>query len=200
MFLFNSLFRPVESKFVSSETSLIRSRRSSRRRALLAAFASFSLLLSAPTALAVAVGDAAPGCALSPLGESQNLDLSEYKGKVVYVDFWASWCGPCAKSFPFLNEMNQQFKDRGLQIVGVNLDENADDAKAFLAKYPAGFTVAADAGNQCARDFDVKAMPSSYIIDRQGVVHHVHLGFRPGEAREVRMLVEKLLGDKVAGL
>jgi thiol-disulfide isomerase/thioredoxin len=149
---------------------------------------------------AVEVGAFIPKCAVLGIGENQSLDLNQYKGKVLYVDFWASWCGPCAKSFPFLNEMHEQFKDQGLQIVGVNLDENADDAKAFLAKYPASFTVAADVSKQCAKDFAVKAMPSSYLIDRNGVVQHVHLGFRPGEAQELRTLVEKLLSEKAAGL
>jgi thiol-disulfide isomerase/thioredoxin len=149
---------------------------------------------------AVEVGQPIPKCAVSGIGENQNLDLNQYKGKVLYVDFWASWCGPCAKSFPFMNEMHQQLKDQGLQIVAVNLDENADDAKAFLAKYPASFTVMVDASKQCAKDFDVKAMPSSYLIDRNGVVQHVHLGFRPGEAQELRTLVEKLLVGKAAGL
>jgi thiol-disulfide isomerase/thioredoxin len=158
------------------------------------------LLLSTQAALAVAVGDAVPGCALSPLGESKTSDLSQYHGKVVYVDFWASWCGPCAQSFPFLNELHGQLKDQGLQIVGVNLDENADEAKAFLAQNPAQFTIAADVSKQCAKDFGVKAMPSSYLIDRNGKIHHVHLGFRPGEAQALRQLVEKLLSDKVAGL
>jgi thiol-disulfide isomerase/thioredoxin len=141
-----------------------------------------------------------PGCALSPLGESKTSDLSQYHGKVVYVDFWASWCGPCAQSFPFLNELHGQFKDQGLQIVGVNLDENVDEAKAFLTQNPAQFTIAADVSKQCAKDFGVKAMPSSYLIDRNGKIHHVHLGFRPGEAQALRELVEKLLGEKVAGL
>ena len=153
-----------------------------------------------PVALAIETGSPMPACMVSPIGESQGSDLSQYKGQVLYVDFWASWCGPCAKSFPFLNEMHEQLKGQGLQIVGVNLDENADDAKAFLAKYPASFTVGADVSKQCAKDFAVKAMPSSYIIDRKGVVHHVHLGFRPGEAQEIRVLVEKLLNEKVAGL
>jgi thiol-disulfide isomerase/thioredoxin len=143
---------------------------------------------------------AMPECALSAIDKNESSALSQYKGKVLYVDFWASWCGPCAKSFPFLNEMHQQLKDKGLQIVGVNLDENLDDAKVFLAKYPAQFTVMADASKQCAKDFDVKAMPSSYIIDRAGKVQHIHLGFRPGEAKEVRMIVEKLLTDKGVGL
>lgn len=158
------------------------------------------LIVANQNAYAVDVGASLPECALEVMDNKQNLSLSQYKGKVLYVDFWASWCGPCAKSFPFLNEMHEQFKDQGLQIVGVNLDENVNDAKAFLAKYPASFTVAADVSKQCAKDFAVKAMPSSYLIDRKGIVHHVHLGFKPGEAQEIRLLVEKLLSEKVAGL
>ena len=206
MFL-NKLFSNLaDSKFFSQQANRDRPRflspfcREFFFRRCLEVFAAGLLLLSTPTALAVAVGDAAPDCALSSFGESQNSDLSQYKGKVLYVDFWASWCGPCAKSFPFLNEMHNQLKDQGLQIVGVNLDENVDDAKAFLAKYPASFIIAADVSKQCAKDFDVKAMPSSYVIDRKGIIHYVHLGFRSGEAKELRVLVEKLLSDKVAGL
>jgi thiol-disulfide isomerase/thioredoxin len=158
------------------------------------------LVVANQNVFAVDSGASLPECTLETMGNKQNLSLSQYKGKVLYVDFWASWCGSCAKSFPFLNEMHEQLKDKGLQIVGVNLDENVDDAKAFLAKYPASFTVAADVSKQCAKYFAVKAMPSSYLIDRKGIVHHVHLGFKPGEAQEIRLLVEKLLSEKVAGL
>jgi thiol-disulfide isomerase/thioredoxin len=169
-------------------------------KAIVRPFLAAVLLLSTQAALAVAVGDTVPDCALSPLGETNTSDFSQYHGKVVYVDFWASWCGPCAQSFPFLNELHGQFKDQGLQIVGVNLDENPSEAKDFLAQNPAQFTIVTDVSKQCAKDFGVKAMPSSYLIDRNGKVHHVHLGFRPGEAQELRRLVEKLLSDKVAGL
>lgn len=151
-------------------------------------------------AYAVNIGANLPECVLEAMDNKQSLNLSQYKGRVLYVDFWASWCGPCVKSFPFLNQMHEQLKGQGLQIVGVNLDENADDAKGFLAKYPASFTVLADTSKQCAKDFDVKAMPSSYIIDRKGLVHHIHLGFRPGEAKELRAVVEKLLNEKASGL
>jgi thiol-disulfide isomerase/thioredoxin len=145
--------------------------------------------------LAVDVGQPVPACTVTMIDGKKNLDLSQYKGKVLYVDFWASWCGPCAKSFPFLNEMHQQFKDKGLQIVGINLDEDMGDAKEFLTKYPPDFTVTADVSKQCAKDFDVKAMPSSYIIDRKGGVQNIHLGFRAGEAENIRLQVEKLLNE-----
>ena len=146
--------------------------------------------------MAVEVKNTMPACKLSSLGEAKTEDLQQYKGQVVYVDFWASWCVPCAHSFPFLNELHHEFKDKGLQIVGINMDENAGDAKAFLAKTPAQLTIVADTSTQCAKDFDVKAMPSSYLIDRKGVVHHVHQGFRSEDIKELRALVEHLLAAK----
>lgn len=162
-----------------------------------------ALALLSPQLTAIEQGGAVPECALSSLAEASgkgaNSMLSQYKGDVLYVDFWASWCGPCAKSFPFLNDLYQQLKGQGLHIVAVNLDENLEDAKAFLAKYPANFQVMADVSKQCAKDFDVKAMPSSYIIDRKGVVHHVQLGFKPGEAQDLQQMVEKLLREKPPG-
>ena len=140
-------------------------------------------------------GNPAPECTLSTFDAQQAVNIQGFQGQVLYVDFWASWCGPCAKSFPFLNKMHHELKDKGLQIVGVNLDENLEDAKGFLAKYPADFTVVTDPGEQCAKRFDVKAMPSSYLIDRKGIVRHVHLGFRSGESEDLRLLIEQLLAE-----
>jgi thiol-disulfide isomerase/thioredoxin len=148
------------------------------------------------TVIAAETGSKAPDCTLMSIGNAQHYNLQQFHGKVLYVDFWASWCGPCAKSFPFLNELDRDLKDNGLQVIGVNLDQAPEDAKTFLAKYPANFTVVADANEKCARNFDVKAMPSSYLVDRNGVIRHVHLGFRPGEAKELRVLAEQLLAEK----
>ncbi len=148
------------------------------------------------TILAAGIGSKAPDCALISINDSQRYDLQQFHGKVLYVDFWASWCPPCAKSFPFLNELDRDLKASGLQIIGINLDQTPEDAKTFLAKYPANFTVAADTNEKCAKDFDVKAMPSSYLVDRKGVIRHVHLGFRSGEAKELRLLAEQLLAEK----
>ena len=94
-----------------------------------------------------------------------------------------------------MNDMERDLRDQGLQVIAINLDEVPEDADAFLAKNPAKFIVADDANEQCARSFDVKAMPSSYLIDRNGVIRHVHLGFRQGEGKELRDLAEHLLAE-----
>jgi len=157
----------------------------------------FILLASAPiqTLNAIESGNTVPDCSLPAIGDNSTYGIKQFLGKVVYVDFWASWCGPCAKSFPFLNQMHNELKDKGLQIIGVNLDENSEDAKAFLGNYPVSFPVVADTDEQCAKKFEVTAMPSSYVVDRKGIVRHVQLGFRPGEAEDVRKLVAQLLAE-----
>jgi thiol-disulfide isomerase/thioredoxin len=152
-------------------------------------------LVPLQSVFAANVGDSLPKCALSSIDGARPIDLSAYKGKVLYLDFWASWCGPCAKSFPFMNQLQEEFGGKGLTLVGVNLDENSDDANAFLSQHPANFTIAADKGEECARQFDVKAMPSSYLIGPDGVIHHVHLGFRADAGKELRESVEKLLAE-----
>lgn len=147
---------------------------------------------------AIEAGAPAPACALPVLKSDDVVGLESFKGKVVYLDFWASWCGPCAKSFPFMNALHQELSAKGLAVVAVNLDENPEDARAFLQTHPAGFTLAADTDEQCARQFDVKAMPSSYLIDRAGVIREVALGFRDGEAETLRKTVDTLLSELTA--
>jgi thiol-disulfide isomerase/thioredoxin len=155
-------------------------------------------MITTTSIMAAEIGSAMPECALTSLADKQPFNLQQFKGKVIYVDFWASWCGPCAKSFPFMNELSLDFKDKGLQVIGVNLDEVSADAQSFLARYPANFVITADTGEQCAKSFGVQAMPSTYLVDRNGTVRHVHLGFRAGEAEELRTLVEQLLAETPA--
>lgn len=136
-----------------------------------------------------------PNCTLSSLDVAEHYDLQQFKGKVVYVDFWASWCGPCLESFPYMNTLDRDLKEKGLQVLAINLDENPDDAKAFVSHTPPEFLIAADNNGACAREFGVKAMPSTFLVDRKGAIREVHYGFRPGESKEFRIKVEKLLAE-----
>ena len=111
-------------------------------------------------------------------GGAAPVDLSAYKGKVVYLDFWASWCVPCRQSFPWMNEMHREYGKDGLVILAVNLDQVHDDAETFLQKYPAEFTVRFDPAGQLAQQFKVRGMPTSALLGRDGKVLMVHEGFR----------------------
>ena len=115
-------------------------------------FLTAALLTSNVTA--ATVGEQAPHCALTSLN-NVPAHFHEYAGKVLYVDFWASWCSSCLQSFPFLNQLAHEFGDQGLHIVGVNLDEQIDDAHAFLAHHPSKFTITNRGGEQCAKSFNV---------------------------------------------
>ncbi len=151
---------------------------------LATALAACSLALPA---WALDAGSTAPEMTLP--GLKDIVSLSQYKGKVVYLDFWASWCGPCKQSFPFMNQMQAKYGAQGLQVVAVNLDANRADADAFLAEVPAQFTVAMDAKGETARRFEVKAMPSSVLVGRDGKVLVVHKGFRADDKQELEQRI-----------
>lgn len=106
------------------------------------------------------------------------LDLESHEGKVVIVDFWASWCVPCRRSFPWLNTMHRKYADQGLVIIGVNLDEHRSAAVEFLEEYRPDFSIYYDETKDLAREFGVVAMPSSYLIGRNGEIREKHFGFK----------------------
>lgn len=154
-------------------------------------------LLAAPGfSHATQVGDLSPACQIKTFKDNAPLDLGKLQGKVLYLDFWASWCGPCAQSMPFLNELHQQLGDKGFEVVGVNLDENRADAENFLVKHPVAFTVATDPEGDCPQQFGVEAMPSSYLIDRHGKIRHVLLGFHAADGVDIRAKLQALLAEQ----
>ena len=124
---------------------------------------------------------------------AEPFDLASYRGNVVVLDFWASWCVPCRRSFPWMNAMQEKYRDRGLVIVGVNLD--ADDAARFLERYPAQFEITYDPDGDLARQFDVIAMPSSYVIGRNGQRIATHLGFKVRQQDEYEALLVEALAE-----
>lgn len=137
----------------------------------------------------------APGFTLP--GQNQTIQLSKYKGKVVYLDFWASWCEPCKRSFPWMNELQAQYGEDGFEIIAVNLDTSRKDAEEFLKQMPAQFDVAFDKSGKTADAYNLKAMPSSFLIDRQGRLVHKSLGYRVEEKKIVEKKIQQLLGKRV---
>jgi thiol-disulfide isomerase/thioredoxin len=103
--------------------------------------------------------------------------LKEAKGQVVYLDFWASWCGPCRKSFPWLNAMQAKYQAQNFKVISVNVDTDRGAAEKFLQALPAHFSVIYDPKGKIARKFKLKGMPSSYLINKQGEVVSAHVGF-----------------------
>ena len=122
-------------------------------------------------------GETAPAVSLPGLN-GQTVDLTTYKGKVVVLDFWASWCGPCKQSFPWLNQMQARHGARGLQVLAVSVDRRRADADAFLAQVPANFVVSFDAAGETARRYAIAGMPSTVLIGADGRVLLQHSGFR----------------------
>jgi thiol-disulfide isomerase/thioredoxin len=145
---------------------------------------------------AVEVGQAAPKFTLPTLQQGQPTALSQYAGKVVYLDFWASWCAPCRTSFPLLDKMREKFKGQGFDVVAINLDEDKANAEKFLKEIPVGFTVLHDAKGEWADQFVVESMPTSFIIDRQGVIQAIHHGFTSDDIKELESKVSALVAKK----
>jgi thiol-disulfide isomerase/thioredoxin len=159
----------------------------------LRAVAVAAFLLAANGAWAAAIGDPAPAFSL-PDGRGGTLALEQLHGQVVYVDFWASWCAPCRRSFPWMNEMQQRYGGRGLAIVAINVDAKREDALRFLRKYPADFAVVYDGTGATPGAYEVKAMPSSFLVDAQGRIAAIELGFldarRAAIEHRIRSLIE----------
>jgi cytochrome c biogenesis protein CcmG, thiol:disulfide interchange protein DsbE len=138
------------------------------------------VFLLSGTAVALNIGDKLPPITLPTA--TANTSLTESKAGIVrYVDFWASWCGPCKQSFPWMNAMHDKYASRGLEIVAINVDARRADAERFLLQLPVKFTVAFDSKGDAAKLFSVSAMPSSYLIDSNGEVMLIHSGFREGD-------------------
>jgi thiol-disulfide isomerase/thioredoxin len=147
--------------------------------------------------MALEPGAAAPALSMPRLVDSdKSVSLRDMRGKVVYVDFWASWCIPCRISMPTLDRLAKEHGPRGFEVVGVNKDVRSEDAERFLQRMPVSFILVADSSDAAAKAFGVKTMPSGYLVDRKGTVRYVHGGFTRSTGDALAEQVEKLLAEK----
>jgi thiol-disulfide isomerase/thioredoxin len=153
------------------------------------------LALTAEAALAAGVGDPAPAFALRD-AHGATVTLDGLRGHVVYVDFWASWCGPCRRSFPWMNDLHRRYGDKGLAIVAINVDKNPADAARFLERNPAQFAIAYDRDGTTPLAYAVEGMPSSYLIDARGKVVDVEQGFHDDRKAALETRIQGLLAAR----
>ena len=152
-----------------------------------------ALIILPFTVSAISVGETVPSFKARTIDGSKSLALDDYRGKVVLIDFWASWCPPCLKSLPKYNDLRREIGTTDFEIVAINVDENTDDARKFLQKHPVSYPIAKDPKGILPGVFGVKAMPTSYLIDRNGVVQYVHAAFKEGDIEKLRVEIEKLI-------
>lgn len=123
--------------------------------------------------------------------KSGNVSLDSLRGKIVYVDFWASWCAPCRQSFPWMIKLYEQYSPKGLEIVAINLDKTQELADDFLSDFSPPFIVAFDPSGKTADAFNVPAMPSSYLLNKDGTILYSHAGFDPKKTGEIEALIKE---------
>ena len=158
--------------------------------------ARFIPVLIAATLLAASAAQAttpapAPDFAL-PSRDGGEVRLSELRGQVVMINFWATWCGPCRQEMPLLQQISARYEPLGFTLLGVNVEPDSAPAKAWLEKVPVTFPILFDRENTVSASFGVEAMPSTVLVDREGRVRHVHRGYKAGD--------ESMYADLIRGL
>ncbi|MEX0618890.1 MAG: TlpA disulfide reductase family protein [Pseudohongiellaceae bacterium] len=165
------------------------------KRTFLTWLAGISLLLPVSSALAVEEGEQAPDFTLPSIhSDGEAITLSKFRGKVVYVDFWASWCAPCLRSLPLYNELYSRYQEAGLEIIAVNIDNPIEDGQDFLIDTPLDFRIPSDIEGETPELYRVIGMPTSYLVDAEGTVRMVHVGFRDGDVEKIEAEIRDLLG------
>jgi peroxiredoxin len=125
--------------------------------------------------------------------DGQSVSLAQFKGDVVMINFWASWCGPCRQEMPLLDSIYKQYKDMGFTLLGVNVEPHASSANAWLKKTPVSYPILYDPNSQVSQLYQVQAMPTTVIVDRKGIVRFVHNGYLPGDENQYMNSIRALI-------
>lgn len=143
------------------------------------------------------VGIRAPGF-IGKTAKGEAVGLSDYRGKVVLLDFWASWCGPCREEMPFLVEFYREYQEKAFQVIAVNIDNSVDNMEKFLSKLydRPGFPIVVDREKAIPRLYEIETMPTSIFIDKEGTIRFWHNGFKTSYKKRFREELEELLSEK----
>jgi thiol-disulfide isomerase/thioredoxin len=166
------------------------------KRATCVLLSLLGMLLGATSALAVVEGEPAPVFDAPALGGSGSVSLDDHRGKVVYLDFWASWCPPCLESLPQIDRLSKAFPEDAFQVLAVNVDSKPKKALKFLKRNPVGYPSASDPKGVLPKRYGLKTMPTSYLIDQRGIVRYVHNGFRREDIDELRSRIQQMLEEE----
>ena len=153
-----------------------------------------SVVAAASLAASGLTGQPAPDFALKS-SDGSNLRLSEYRGDVVLINFWATWCGPCRQEMPLLDELYSRYNRVGFTLLGVNIDDDSSKAMNMVAELRVSFPVLFDSRKEVSRLYEVDAMPVTVLVDREGRVRHVHQGYKPGYEQKYLDQIRSLLRE-----
>lgn len=165
----------------------------SKHPRMLSRFLPLALLCALASPLAAAERAARPAPPFTLSTGKTTVSLDSLRGRVVMVDFWASWCGPCHHSFPWMAAMHRKYSDQGLTIVAINLDKSPEAAAGFLAATPAPFTILYDPTGKTAAAYHVQGMPTTVLVGRDGKIRTTHIGFEPAKAAAFEALIQEAL-------
>ena len=154
-----------------------------------------AILLFAPSFFAYPanLGETAPAFSLESLSGSEPVELKSQAEKILYIDFWASWCGPCKLSFPSMIKLKELFKDDSFEIIAISVDADSKAAKKFLDSYKVNFQVALDPDGVVAEKYALPGMPSSFLLDQDRKLIAMHKGFRKSDFTKIKEEIEEAL-------
>ena len=155
---------------------------------------SSTIVLSMSTASAAKVGDLAPNFTLKTATGS-NLRLSELRGEVVMINFWATWCGPCRQEMPLLQKLYSRYHDVGFELLGINIDGKSAEAKSMAKRLKVNYPILFDSAKNVSKLYDVDAMPTTVMVDRDGRVRHIYRGYLPGHEDKYGTNIRGLLKE-----
>lgn len=164
-------------------------------KSLVTRLLALALFVAPAATYALKVGEAAPALKLPVLNSDKTRSLSSMRGKVVLVDFWSSWCGSCRQSLPYFEQLQAKLSNESFEMYAINLDDNVNEALAFLSKYPVTYPIVWDESQDSPEQFNVQRMPTSFLLDQEGIVRAIYVEFKKSDIASFEKDIRRLLAQ-----